>query len=107
MSFIFHTKIVGSTFCGGQNLIPELDRGDPLQLVRDPENEFDTNAVQVRNENGDLLGHLPKDTAAEVAPLMDGGTEVKAKVAEITGGSGNHYGCNVTLSYYPPETAHG
>jgi hypothetical protein len=46
--------------------------GRPLELRRDPENEHDPNAVMVLAE-GEQVGWVPRELAAEIAPLMDGG----------------------------------
>lgn len=35
--------------------------GDPLYLVRDPDNEHDPLAIEVRRENGDLIGYVPRE----------------------------------------------
>ncbi len=45
--------------------------GEFVQLVRNPENPHDPNAIVVLNSRGSQIGHLPRDTAATVAGLMD------------------------------------
>lgn len=54
--------------------------GDRLQLVREPENPHDPNAVQVWWRNSAMLGHLPRTVAAEIAPLLDAGVAARAYV---------------------------
>lgn len=56
--------------------------GDPLTLVRDPENRHDSFAIEVWWRNGYKLGHLPREDAADLAPLMDRGLGVVARVAD-------------------------
>ena len=66
-SFAFNTKIVGVTFEGRQDLIAGLQAGAELELVRQPANPFDPNAVAVHF--GRLqLGFLRKQIAARIAP---------------------------------------
>ena len=50
----------------------EVHRGDQLILERDPLNEFDPNCIRVLTTTGKWIGFVPKETAAEVAPIMDG-----------------------------------
>lgn len=54
--------------------VVELGRPPMLKLVRDPDNQFDPNAVAVRSaRKGTHLGHLPAALAARIAPEMDAG----------------------------------
>lgn len=40
-------------------------------LRREPQNAYDRNAIQVRNVNGQQVGHLPAPIAAGLAPWLD------------------------------------
>lgn len=52
--------------------------GDRLQLVRQPQNPYDANAVELRWRNGQfLLGHLPRQIAAQISPLIDAGQAIR------------------------------
>lgn len=53
-----------------------------LNLVRNPENPYDNNAVEVRHMVY-MLGHLPKEVAARIAPLLDAGQEIRATVFQV------------------------
>jgi hypothetical protein len=46
--------------------------GRPLGLERDPANEHDPNAIMVL-AGGELIGFVPRELAAELAPEIDGG----------------------------------
>lgn len=78
--------VVGLTFVPGYpNNILELqkyDRGVPVNLVRNPGNPYDSNAVEVRL-NGVMLGHLAKEVAAAIAPQMDNGALYEASVYQV------------------------
>lgn len=75
-------KVVGLTFHGDypENLI-DLQRQRwehntywRLQLVREPDNQYDRNAVGVKvAADEELLGHLPAGLAGRIAPEMDAG----------------------------------
>lgn len=72
------SKVVGLTFQADypDNLHDLNDSPHPfaLQLVREPKNPHDRNAVAVRVVAGaEQLGHLPAALAARIAPEMDSG----------------------------------
>lgn len=54
--------------------------GSPLQLVRDPANEHDANAIKVLVAGGEQAGWVPRELAAELAPLLDAGEAWSAVV---------------------------
>ena len=53
--------------------------GSPLELRRDPGNEHDPNAIAV-HAGGEQVGWVPRDLAAELAPLIDDGQAWSAVV---------------------------
>lgn len=54
----------------------------PLVLRRDPSNEFDPNAIELRSDRTNAhLGFVPKHIAAELAPRLDSGETFTAVVA--------------------------
>lgn len=91
-----NTKVVGVTFNGIQGILPKLHRGMTLNLVREPKNQYDRNAIAVIC-GINKIGHLSSDLAARIAPLMDSGTHVEGKISEITGGGSYSYGCNIEV----------
>lgn len=52
--------------------------GDRLCLTRRPDNRADRNAVEAWWRNEHMLGHLPRDLAARVAPHLDRGAGLRA-----------------------------
>jgi hypothetical protein len=54
--------------------------GRPLTLRREPGNEHDPNAIAVHGEGGEQLGWVPRELAAELAPLIDAGETWSAVV---------------------------
>jgi single-stranded-DNA-specific exonuclease len=101
-SFGFNTKIVGVTFEGRQDLIAGLQPGQALELVRQPENPFDPNAVAVHF--GRLqLGFVKKAIAARIAPNLDAGERYRAEIKHITGGGTRSAGVNIWVSRERPE----
>lgn len=59
--------------------------GDTVYLIRDWNNRFSRNAIEVRLANGMQIGFVPEDYAPEVAPLLDAGHPHKAEVKTILG----------------------
>jgi single-stranded-DNA-specific exonuclease len=84
------------SFEGRQNLVAGLAPGDPLDLVREPENPHDPNALAVRY--GRLhLGYLRREIAQRLAPVVDAGERYRVSVGSITGGGERHVGVNIRV----------
>ena len=62
-----------------------VSNGDIVALVRDPENAFSKNAIQIRIERGYQIGFVPEIDACELAPLLDDGCKCDASVKKILG----------------------
>jgi hypothetical protein len=85
---VLTADVVGVTFVDGypENLyrLEELERerrrGEPLTvlLLREPLNQHDENAVAVHVPAVGIVGHLARELAAQVAPLLDAGARVLA-----------------------------
>ena len=81
------TKLAGVTFGECQQNIqlfgnaPELGVGE-YELLREPKNPHDQNAVRVCFGNFSL-GYLPENIAKTVAPEMDAGTNLVAKFVSL------------------------
>ncbi|XP_024516582.1 helicase-like transcription factor [Selaginella moellendorffii] len=48
-----------------------VTNGEMVQLVREPTNPYDSNAIRVLNIRGDQVGHVEKNKAMHLAPLVD------------------------------------
>ncbi|MBV8638473.1 MAG: DEAD/DEAH box helicase [Candidatus Eremiobacteraeota bacterium] len=82
----FHTKLAGVSFEGRQDVIAGLRVGVDVQLQRQPENQFDSNAIAVLF--GALqLGFINKGIAKHIAPLIDDGARYQARIESLTGGA--------------------
>lgn len=84
----FLTKVVGVSFSENYpNNIYALAKDVALmsalcQLVREPNNEHDENAIRV-DVNGSTIGHIPRLIAIVLAPKIDGGEKWVAAVHSI------------------------
>jgi single-stranded-DNA-specific exonuclease len=92
----FHTKLVGVSFEGRQDTIAGLRVGTDLTLQRQPDNQFDPNALAVYY--GALqLGFVRKEIAKHLAPLIDGGARYRARIESLTGGGDRNRGVNIYM----------
>lgn len=103
---MFYSKLVGVTFDKRQDVIPTLHDGEELTLVREPNNPFDTNAIRVLTKDGRDVGHIRKEIAAEISPIMDKGESYRCTVTSVTGGGEHSYGVNILMVKGVPETEH-
>ena len=71
----------------------------PLDLIREPLNIYDSNAVAVYC-SGRKIGYLSRKDAVEVAPVIDSGIPVNGVIEWITGGGKYNYGCNIRVRIY-------
>jgi hypothetical protein len=61
---------------------PELRVGDRLDLVREPDNPYDANAVRVE-WRGRKLGYVPRAENRALAWAMDRGETVTARISRL------------------------
>lgn len=66
----------------GESVWPLLTLGDPLSLVREPDNAFDERAVAVY-WNGLQLGYVPKTENIAVARMLEQGQPLHCDVAAL------------------------
>ncbi len=93
----FYTKIVGVSFDGRQNAVATLSSEEELSLVRDRENPYDSQAIQVVRTTGEQVGFIRKQIARVLAPLMDSGVTYKATVMQVTGDAKSTRGANILV----------
>ena len=70
-----------------QDAISRCSEGQAVQLIRDPSNEHDQNAIEVHA--GEHIGFIPKDEAEFLALYLDfcGRESVEATIDSMTGGT--------------------
>lgn len=83
-----------------QDVLCDVEPGEEIQLLREPDNSYDSNAVRVVVGN-DTVGYLSRDDAVELAPALDGGRSYRAVVHCIRGGVPDYpsYGCQVSVAW--------
>ncbi|KAE8604306.1 hypothetical protein XENTR_v10014665 [Xenopus tropicalis] len=75
-----------------------VNNNEMVALQREPNNQYDRNAVKVNNVNGEQVGHIKKELAAALAHILD------QKMAKIEGvvpyGAQNAFTMPVNLSFW-------
>ena len=98
------SKVAGVTFEGRQTVVRRLRPGEVLQLVREPDNPHDPDAIKVLRKNGDQVGYVEKQLAldmqwhfqASVAPRV-------AEVVQVTGEESRGQSLGVVIRIHPPS----
>jgi len=76
------SPLAGFRHYEGGRVLRELKPGDRLELVREPRNPYDANAVRVE-WRGVKLGYVPRRENAAVARQLDHGVALEARLAEV------------------------
>lgn len=82
---IAETIVRGTSFrpIEAKAFVNSVEDGTVLILQREPSNPHDENAIKVLSPDPDNIhiGYVAKEVAAELAPIMDGGTKLIAVVS--------------------------
>jgi hypothetical protein len=76
------SPLAGFRFAEASQVWSELRIGDPLELVREPDNPHDRNAVRV-DWRGRKLGYVPRAENEALAWAMDRGERVTARISRL------------------------
>jgi len=76
------SPLAGFRYAEAAQVMPMLQRGDPLELVREADNPRDANAVRVE-WRGRKLGYVPRRENAALAWGLDRGTPLRARVSRV------------------------
>lgn len=83
----FTTTLAGANFrpSEARDMCKSLDIGEQLTLIPDPENPYDSNAVQV-HAYGVFIGFIPKGDNNAVFAALERGEEVSCEVVGAMSG---------------------
>ena len=76
------SPLAGFQYHAGKQLWPQMQVGDALTLIREPDNVHDAKAVRVEWQ-GKKIGYVPRRENADVARLMDGGHMLMARINRL------------------------
>lgn len=73
-------RIVGAQYAGALDLVAQLNVGEELELIEEPTNEHDRNAIMVFY-GGHKLGYIERAKAQEVRVLLAKGHFIRAIIS--------------------------
>ena len=76
------SSMAGLRYYDGAEVWPQLHEGDRLQLVREPGNSWDRDAIAV-TWHQHKLGYVPRRENTALARLMDHGTLLDARIVRL------------------------
>ena len=82
MIVVQRSPLAGFRHSEGGKVLRELRPGDRLELVREPGNPYDANAVRVE-WRGVRLGYVPRRGNSVVARQMDRGAALEARLSAV------------------------
>ena len=72
--FLFDTYVAGTTHVDGiEELEPHLNVDDKLDFFRETDNQYDKQAIAIKNNDGVKIGYVSKQDNAIFSRLMDAG----------------------------------
>lgn len=96
------TKVVGVTYEDRQIIINRMNIGEELSLLKEPNNIYDNNAVKVLRSNGEQVGYLNKNLAAEIQHYFNySQPSLSAEVLDIIGNSSKGMNLGVVIKISP------
>jgi hypothetical protein len=76
------SPLAGFQYHAGKKLWPQMQVGDALTLVREPDNRHDARAVRVEWQ-GHKIGYVPRRENADVARMLDAGQILLARIVRL------------------------
>jgi len=76
------SPLAGFQYHEGKALWGQMQVGDALTLVREPDNEHDPRAVRVEWQ-GHKLGYVPRKENEAVARQLDRGNKLEARIVQL------------------------
>lgn len=77
-------------------ILNQLEEGTTLDLVPDPENKYDPNAIRIEFEQT-MLGYVPKRLSAEVSAVLESNDKVFCKISYLNKSAKPWEQCKVTI----------
>lgn len=77
------SPLAGAQYYAVDTLWPRMRIGDALELVREPDNRHDRNAIRVEWQ-GQKIGYVPRRANRAVASALDRGDRLVARISRLT-----------------------
>lgn len=92
----FYTKLVGVTFENRQEVIKNICDGVQVEIKREPDNPYDSNAIVITLSE-EKLGYLNAKLARNLAATLDKGVPYEAYISQVTGRDKAQLGVNICI----------
>ncbi|MCS4505186.1 hypothetical protein KBTX_02193 [wastewater metagenome] len=79
---IQRSSLAGFQFHEGETVWASLRIGQPLALIREPDNPHDSRAVRVE-WRGRKLGYIPRRDNTAISQMLDRGERLEARIIEL------------------------
>lgn len=79
--------IAGVQYHEMKNVIGTLEEGDSLDLIPEPSNKYDPNAVRIEVMHlgaSVMLGYVPRKFSPEVRAALDIGTDLQCQITRLS-----------------------
>jgi hypothetical protein len=86
---------------GTQYYVGEAHAGEYVNLEREPQNPYDRNAIKVLNQAGQKVGHIKKELAQVLSPLMRDNTHLQLDATIPR--SGNKFTIPIQIDILGPD----
>ena len=81
--FLFDTYVAGTSHIEGmEELEPHLQTGDRLDFFREPDNQYDAQAIVIKTADGVKIGSVPTPENVISARSMDAGQLLCGRISE-------------------------
>ena len=77
------SPLAGSQYYAASAMWRKMQVGDALELIREPDNRHDRNAIRVE-WRGHKLGYVPRAENRAVAAAIDQGDKLAARISRLT-----------------------
>lgn len=102
---VYDCYIRGMHYYEGKDHLERIKPGDELDLIRQPENEHDTNAIEVFWD-GYKMGYLPREDNLVLANILDKGIPLKSRVIEVFPQNEIYEKCRIKVTMLIPGFRH-
>jgi HIRAN domain len=79
---LYEGFVAGFTYYEGKKLLSQMKEGDSLDLLREPDNQYDNKAIAIYWE-GQKLGFMPQIDNSVLAAILDAALPCSAYIATI------------------------
>ena len=81
--FLFETHVAGTSHAEGiDELEPHLNIDDKLDFFREPDNQYDPQAIVIKNHDGIKIGYVPQADNIVFSRLMDAGKLLFGRITD-------------------------